>query len=716
MKKVILVILLLFSYQSFTAENVNLKLFKAIIANEQKEFEKLLKDKKTNVNAKNKKHVTLLMAAIYKKRTNMAKMLLEHEKIDINIVSKNKLNALTLAASMENSEILEILLERKDLTVDIQDYKGNTALMYLASSDYSTLLEKLLSHKPKISLKNNDGESALIFACKAAKPNHINFLLDNDADPNDSDSQKMSAFMYMIDLMMKKEVLLQYVDQIKNLAQKRNVDHANILHFAIDNSMTALAKILIAKNMDINAKLKNDATPLNIAIYRKNVEIVEELLKNNANPDNLIEKTGRTPLFDAINTKNTKIVSLLLDYNASINHIAKNGTTPLIWAVLTGSEKNVEILLSKNADVLVQDKNNIDALTYTAFSGNEKIFSMLSEQIIWNSIDLSRKQSIYLSAVISNNLEIIKKISDIQENYTDFLNNTITPDTFALKEFIDPNTGKREIEILNLNATEKSLFEPALSSSISQGHYLIFKHLLENNVVIQDIEKNLNMAVSKNVIMDYEEEFEENGYHKIIFKLLSNKIFSTEFIEQILQTSILNGDYLTAHQILERAPKNIIESTDGKGKTLLMLAVLGENIHIVKLIHSRDQSAIDIKDDDTGNTALHFAAQRALTGIALWLISTNANVDPMDDKNRTPLMYAAQNNNFELLEKLLELGANPNQKTTFGHTPIRYAIGRGDNIDFGIISMLINHGANPKEAIKILKGKGIKVPEFILQQ
>ena len=76
-------------------------------------------------------------------------------------------------------------------------------------------------------------------------------------------------------------------------------------------------------------------------------------------------------------------------------------------------------------------------------------------------------------------------------------------------------------------------------------------------------------------------------------------------------------------------------------------------------------------------------------------------------RDKTPLMFAMQCEDFELAEKLIELGANVNAKMPAGpeSSVIQLAVkfGHGLNPYFdkwlGFIKVLLEHGANPSEAL-----------------
>ena len=81
--------------------------------------------------------------------------------------------------------------------------------------------------------------------------------------------------------------------------------------------------------------------PICIAARYNNLEIVDFLIKNNANVD-AKDYQDKTPLMLASEFNYNEIVDLLLKNKADVNAKAKNGFTPLIFAI---SSQDDEIIL-----------------------------------------------------------------------------------------------------------------------------------------------------------------------------------------------------------------------------------------------------------------------------------------------------------------------------------------------------------------------------------
>lgn len=74
------------------------------------------------------------------------------------------------------------------IDIDYQDKLGNTGLMYALSACYGPTLDYLLSKNPNVSIKNNEGETALFF-CKSAYYLELLIKKIDDIDHRNNEGQ-----------------------------------------------------------------------------------------------------------------------------------------------------------------------------------------------------------------------------------------------------------------------------------------------------------------------------------------------------------------------------------------------------------------------------------------------------------------------------------------------------------------------------------------------
>ncbi|KAM9305633.1 BRCA1-associated RING domain protein 1 [Gastrophryne carolinensis] len=130
-------------------------------------------------------------------------------------------------------------------------------------------------------------------------------------------------------------------------------------------------------NFSFTKKNIKGETLLHIASIKGDIEGVEELLKNGANP-NVKDNAGWTPLHEACNHGHTNVVELLLQYQALVNTTGYQNDTPLHDAAKNGHAAIVRLLLSNRAS---PDAVNIFGLRPVDYAETEEIkLSLLQAQ------------------------------------------------------------------------------------------------------------------------------------------------------------------------------------------------------------------------------------------------------------------------------------------------------------------------------------------------
>lgn len=105
---------------------------------------------------------------------------------------------------------------------------------------------------------------------------------------------------------------------------------------------TEVADFLIDNVKDLDYK-SQDGTALAGLSVRYNKNLVEHLLKKNANP-NIADSTGTTPLFWAVKSGNKELVGLLLQYKADRTKKDSMGMTPFEYALKTDNKEIIKLL------------------------------------------------------------------------------------------------------------------------------------------------------------------------------------------------------------------------------------------------------------------------------------------------------------------------------------------------------------------------------------
>jgi len=117
---------------------------------------------------------------------------------------------------------------------------------------------------------------------------------------------------------------------------------------------------LISTGADINARQDNsEATPLLLACYQGNRDVIRLLLENGAEI-NAANAQGQTPLIVAASGKNfSELVPLLVEEGAEVNAVTNDGLTALFEVIVKVNKYGTETIL-KTAELLVRHGARVD--------------------------------------------------------------------------------------------------------------------------------------------------------------------------------------------------------------------------------------------------------------------------------------------------------------------------------------------------------------------
>lgn len=123
------------------------------------------------------------------------------------------------------------------------------------------------------------------------------------------------------------------------------------------------------------------------------LEKVKELLLKGVNI-NCTDQFLRTSLIEAVLEDKNDIIEFLIKNNANVNHKTDNGGTALIYATRNNNSKALILLLSAGANIDLITKENLTALDVAKINGFKEIVEILenfkkTKKIISDSTNLS---------------------------------------------------------------------------------------------------------------------------------------------------------------------------------------------------------------------------------------------------------------------------------------------------------------------------------------
>lgn len=321
----------------------------------------------------------------------VVELLLDHGAI-VDVFDNQCMTPLHRAAASGHEDIVRFLLE-KGANIDVVDLNGCTPLYLAAKNSYFNVILVLIQY-------GADTMSFLYVAALDKNVYAINILKEDFVlDSYDTIIQFLlkegiaginitlaeigyTPLQYAVirDCAPAVELLLRKGADINTIAQGRKTP----LYFAAFNGSIKVVRILLKYGAQIIAK-NNGETPFHTAIRKGHISIVELLLSHPEVDVNQCNDAERSPLDLAVWYNNTDIVKLLLTKGKNINPNTCGhwGYTPLYYAVRRRNADVVRWLLeagaNPQADIKVGPERGVTPLDLASRHEDTLILKILTE-------------------------------------------------------------------------------------------------------------------------------------------------------------------------------------------------------------------------------------------------------------------------------------------------------------------------------------------------
>jgi ankyrin repeat protein len=333
---------------------------------------------KADVNARDKDQETPLHLAAKKGHSAMVAFLLAHQA-DPNAQDKTGRTPVSLAAQAGPAETVNKLLAA-GARPDLEDSGGRTPLSYAADNGHLDSVKALLAAQANpnagrgvqplsLAIHHKDlamatllldagadanrvspidwvfnfanyyygpnsarpDVSPLILAIAERNADAVKLLLQYKANPNGTGPSGLPVIFSMMD---QPEVIKAFLEAGANPNSVGELGESPLMA-AVGNSYhktpeenLAVAKLILARGADVNARNRKGDTALQWAVGISNVPVIKWLLEQKADL-NAQNEAGYTPLHRAVWSQNIPAVELLLAKKAAVNVRDKGGRTPL---------------------------------------------------------------------------------------------------------------------------------------------------------------------------------------------------------------------------------------------------------------------------------------------------------------------------------------------------------------------------------------------------
>ena len=594
------------------------------------------------------------------------------KKSNFNAKSEAGLSPLHVAVINKSFGIVNLLLKRGAILYS-KDRKGRTPLSYSIEQGQMEMTEILLNFKPpvpmkrsKYALKLKNDNNAILTAAKKNDPFIVKYLLNKGVMVNASWRNGITP-LHIAVLNGSEDIIQLLLDHGANVTAVAK-DGRTPLYIAVEREWLNIIQMLLDYIPKVDSVVSCSAlhgyTPLHLAVRKGSMEIVKLLLKKGMQAD-FKTQSGQSPLHIAVQTNRKEILKLLLESGADINVTDASGRTALQIAVAQGKMEIIEEMCDFYSKQEEKWKEGYPALYIAAHSGREDIVKLLLEK----GADLNAKTEIHLAPLYA--------ASEVGHEQ-------------IVKLFIENGADVNEIF---------SNGRSALHCAVEKGFINIVECLLDNGAnvnfdIYRDSPLHLavivgNMMMVQLLLKKGADVNAKNSSHAtpLFLAVQKNRV-------QIVKYLISNGADVNIND-KENTPKSFNYSSDCihdlrscRGLRPLVVAVDNGNENLVKILLANGAPA-DIENEKI--SPLHLAAANGSLNIVKQLLRFGANINSVCEQNYTPLSHAIASGKTETVVCLLTMGVNisMNSSNSVLYIALSYA-----EKDKNIVELLLDFGAD----------------------
>lgn len=363
-----------------------------------------------------------------------------------------------MAAASENEVEMMRLLIDKGADVNFINPDGWTALIEAADEGAYEAAKLLLDSGAKVNLRGDQTRvTALSMAASEGHPEIVELLLDAGAQPESDLSIHAAAGEGEISIV---ELLVR-----KGLDPNERDDHGRTpLMTAAAEGKREVVRYLLDQDAKINARSNDGMTAILFAAAEGKSEVIRLLLENGADPDALTND-GKTALHLAAGEGKDAVVRLLVNGKADLDVKDNNGRTPLHYAGAEDKKSTVRLLLRLGADPNVVDNAGNTPAVLAAQEGARGYFEALRE----GEADGEESSDEYLEGLATMALENLRNSPEI------LIGPAAEGHLFMVRSMLE--TG------IDINISDDR-GRTALSEAAAEGHAGIVDYLLNHGAKV----------------------------------------------------------------------------------------------------------------------------------------------------------------------------------------------------------------------------------------
>ena len=638
-----------------------------------------------------------IITAVSEKDAYTLKILVSENPEESLVILKdgNELNIYKYVIDMGNVGLLKVLLEAGvDPNACFESSSTQYSPFSYAMKKKKSDMAQLLASDERVLINNEEVDSPLAAFVLAENKEMISLFVNLGVDPNIPFSYygtKISPISYAVKI--KNSDLLEYFLSLDGIDVDGSMGNYPSLFYAIENDDEKMVAYLVENGADPSVTFTYYNTTYNAlgyAIYRKkSFNLINSLIIKDSNA--LVAKDcNSTPLYNAVYNNDQSVVEALVKAGADVSvtfeeydtiydavsyALARKKSDAVVTALLASDTCDLKYKrVSYSPYYYALDNKNpamVKALVDRGYDPN-RAFSIYSTKYSPLSYAISQDLdiSIITSLVNAKGIDLNGRGSDYPPIYYAIYNKNI--EALALLIEKGCNVNKTFLVYGSVRTPLSFAYDSTIASILiaaGASYYPVqvdtpFKDIVDN----EDVEMLKEIA---STIDDINEIFEVNSREYSILDYALTKKVSVGFLKELLSVPLID--------------------IDGEYSPNVPIAIALENkdLESLKLLISSGADVNSKVEFSYGTyTPLVFATKDMDISFIEALLESDGIDIYEDELNYTPMYYAIQRGDKDILKSYLDHGYDINHEVTSGYSLLAYAI--RCKSDPSIIKMLLD--------------------------
>ena len=599
-----------------------------------------------------------------------------------------------IASRMGHKEIVSLLLEQNGASLTSRTESGNTAL-HLASEAGHLSLVKYLVELDRKGLYSVDvvKESLLHLAARNGRDYLVTYFVENGCNVNAPSANGATCLHVGCENghYTTVEYLLKYGAEVNAV----NSADQTPLHIVASRGQTKIVELLILHKANFSLRDKDGITALLAASINGHQDTVRFIVQHGGNVEDT-DRNGNTIAHFAVANENYDILNLLSKREANLEVQNSDGDTPLIKAVREGRKRVLKYLAGNQSDTNTQVNEGTRPLNVAILKGNLEIIRLLLER---NAISSKSGMHILESARFGF-LDLLRgfvaKGDDINvkaDNGESPLHAACESGQLAIVRYLCVHGALLDLHDNNGNT--------ALHVAVGNGHLDVTRVLVEKgaNLCAADASGSTALHLAA-----------KGGYLNIV-QCLADSSAPTDMRNAKKETALL----VVSAEGHEKIVRFLIEEGAGIGvrdierKTAFDIATEKGYTAITQLLRDRAEgrklacsNSHTVPQTDSAGGNFDHLQKSVNAGASMFkstqrndadsgpMVKTRAEATLEISNRRCTINTAAENGNFEQVERLVKAGIALDYGDTFGRTALWRAASRGHK---SITRLLLTNGS-----------------------